>query len=72
VCEAGFGGVMIFMAGDLSDFTVDGLDHSCWPIWRGKHRQPPANSSEIAVGVAETHCSLCMASFGFSAAFRRR
>jgi hypothetical protein len=30
------------MAGNLSDDLVDGFDHSCWPIWRGKHRQPPA------------------------------
>jgi hypothetical protein len=33
------------MAGDLSDELVDDVDHSCWPIWRGKHRQPPAENS---------------------------
>jgi hypothetical protein len=27
------------MAGDLSDELVDGIDGSCWPISRGKHRQ---------------------------------
>jgi hypothetical protein len=27
---AGFGGVMRFMAGNLSNGLVDGLDHSCW------------------------------------------
>jgi hypothetical protein len=43
---AGFGGIMIFMAGNLSDQLVDGLDHSCWPIWRGKYRQPPAENSK--------------------------
>jgi hypothetical protein len=54
------------MAGDLSAKQVDGLGHSCWPIWRGKHRQPPAEISEIAARKSETHCSMCMALFGFA------
>jgi hypothetical protein len=45
------------MAGDLSDELVDDVDHSCWPIWRGKHRQPPAENSENATGKAEIRCS---------------
>jgi hypothetical protein len=55
---------MRFMAGDLSGGLVDGIDHSCWPIWRGKHRQPPARLSKSRVRIAGIHDSLCMASFG--------
>ena len=33
-----FGGIMIFMAGDLSDGLVDEFGQSCWPIWRSRRR----------------------------------